>query len=177
MASHDTVLRMFSLLTANWPTYTWNEATVAVYEECLSDLPDNVLEAATLSVIGSATFFPKIGELRGAALDIVLANEGLPSVLEAWQAVKHNVTASVRHQSWPHPFVKKAIDMLGGLSEFGASEVEMEASWRKEFIRAYETLTKRQRDDAIMLPSVRAVIQQLAEARRLGDGGPLELEG
>ena len=169
MASSETVTRMFGLLTANWPTYAWNEATVAVYEECLSDLPDEVLEAATLSCIGSATFFPKIGELRGAAFDIVLTNEGLPSVLEAWQDVKRNVKASVSHRSWSHPFVEQAINMLGGLKEFGFSEVEMEASWRAQFIRAYETLTKRQRDDALMLPRVRDVIHQLAESRRIPD--------
>lgn len=53
----------------------------------LSDLPVEILRAASVQYLSEATFFPTPGQLRERAMDLQMLALGLPSPAEAWGQV------------------------------------------------------------------------------------------
>jgi len=170
MAKQKTIAEMFALLRANWPRHPFNEHTLIVYEKCLSDIDDDLLEAATLDCIARATFFPPVAEIRRAAFDLLSQREQLPTALEAWGEVKRNTGRPKRDRVWSHELVRKAIGCVGGVGEFGASPTDQESSWRARFVQAYDELVQRQRTTREMLPQVRALVAAHESAKQIEEG-------
>ena len=171
MASSETVLRMFALLNANWPTYRYTDATVELYERCLSDLEDDLVEIATLQCLTNCTYFPNIAEIRRRAIDIKTGAAAQPSALEAWGMVQRHMRLPVsvfrNGESVKTPSLDErteaAVRAVGGWSYLRMSDSVM--ADRARFCEVYETLQNRARQDALLLPEVRAVAERLRMER------------
>lgn len=138
--------------------------TMRIYAITLQDIDDKLLMAATVNHLASEKWFPAVADIRTSALSLVNRADNTPSAYEAWLQVKK----AVRYRDCGlDPLAQRAIDYLGGLQDFGMSELADESSWRMRFIQAYEQLQKRQAEDAMMLPAIAGYIQ---ERRELGGG-------
>lgn len=173
MASKKLIGQMFSLLTAQWPKEQASGLTLRVYEMVLTDVPDDILQAAVVQLLSQATFRPTAAEVRRAAFEIMRGQE--TSAIEAWGEVKRMVHKLKTQQEWSCPLILKALDCIGGLSAFAFSQTDDEASWRARFIEAYNVLAERERKDALMLPEVKQLIGVAAATPRVC-GGRRELQ-
>jgi len=180
MASKGTVARMFALLHANWPREEYTAHTVQLYERCLGDIDDEVLEAATLQCIASKTFFPRVAEIREAAYDIICQRDELPTPYEAWGMVLRWIrlprTIMRDGKRWgkaPLPeIVQAALDGIGGVDLVRFSD-NITAD-RARFVQAYEGLVERRRKRVQTLPQVRELAARIAQRIEGGEQPRLE---
>ena len=119
MATPETVSRMFVLLRANWPTYELTAETPRVYEELLADIPDRLLELAVKDCLARLTYFPKIAELREAALSILEDRLGIPTAAAAWGEVSKAMKYGkpTRCPDFSHPAIRAGVDAVGDRHE------------------------------------------------------------
>lgn len=173
MASDRVIAQMFQLLLAQWPKEPVKDLTLTVYARCLADLPDELLEAAVIHCLSTCTFMPRVAEIRKAATEIAAGALDIPTAYEAWGRVKQLIRHGYGHPNhqpapdefYGHPLVKRAVDCLGGLREIAFGE-NAEAD-RARFVAAYESLAERVRNQALYLPQVK----QLADQMRMGFKG------
>jgi hypothetical protein len=59
-------------------------SVIETYWSVLGHLPEDLLNAASLDYLSSATFFPAPGDLYGKAMDLQMASFGIPTPAEAW---------------------------------------------------------------------------------------------
>jgi hypothetical protein len=146
--------------------------TTRIYYLALQDIDDDLLMAATVHHIATEKWFPAVADLRAAAVTLMRRAGDAPDPYTAWGQIKR----WLRGGSEPHPMAVRAINALGGLKEYGQSQVDDEGQWRARFISAYETYQRREAEDAMTLPAVRdyidrqriaAEIRQLAASRSL----------
>lgn len=167
MASKQTIEHITTLLfsapLANSPTLEDRPGVVKVMALTLRDIDDELLKTAVIQHIATQKWFPSVADLRGAAQALIQRADGLPDSYTAWKEVKANLGRS--NPQWSHPLVEKAINALGGLRDFGLSDVNDESSWRARFIAAYEQYQKREAEDRMMLPVVGSYVDKLAAGR------------
>jgi hypothetical protein len=132
-----------------------------LYARLLLDIPDDVLEAAVMQHMAQSQWWPKVSELRERATNLVMAAKHIPSDFEAWCEVRANARHSTAEHNWSHPLVKAAIDRLGGLRALGYSPEEDEPSWRANYLRCYQALVNREREQVSELPQIAAVADRL----------------
>lgn len=170
MASEETVKQVVKTLflapLANKPKPIPGQDEIGMIGELfrifyltLQDVPDDLLQAATLQHLASEKWFPAVADLRSAAVGLMERAADIPDAYTAWKQVKR----ALRGGPEPHPLATKAIDALGGLREYGQSQIEDEGQWRARFIAAYQTYQKRQVDDAMMLPQIAGYIEKRRE--------------
>jgi hypothetical protein len=160
MATEDTIIKIFKMLSTAYPGSDVNQETVKLYMRLLEDIPDDVLETATLDVIGRSTFFPRISELRRASADIQTSASRIPNAYDAWQEVSQALPLYGRDHrpTFSHPLIEQTVDALGWRNLcLSVNQV----SDRARFIEAYQTYHKRAQDDAVTLPQVRALAERL----------------
>jgi len=86
MASLDKVAQLMTAMSANYVNYKLTKEAIAFNTRILSDIPDDILEAATLDICSRpGAFFPSVGDWRQKALDIKLNKAGIPNAYEAWE--------------------------------------------------------------------------------------------
>ena len=129
--------------------------TARIFAATLIDIDDELLKTAVIHWIATEKWFPAPADLRGTASSLLCLMDDAPDSYTAWQQVKR----SLGSRTPLHPLVKRAIDALGGIKEFGCSDIGDEPSWRARFIAAYEQFKKRTVDDAMMLPAVTQFIE------------------
>ena len=88
MASQETLQKVLLMLSAAYPTTELAEQTPGLYYRLLADIPDDVLEMATIDHISRSPFYPKVSELRGAVVRINSGNGHHQTAIEAWHDVK-----------------------------------------------------------------------------------------
>lgn len=103
-----------SLINA-FPSKGVTPATLAIYLEDLSDLPEPLVCGAIKHLRRTATFLPSIGEIRMLVAESV---SGLPSEEEAWRQVRKALGDSVPGQdtsAWDrvHPLVNECVKTVG----------------------------------------------------------------
>ncbi len=159
MANEQTVLRVIRLLSVAFPSRDVTEELVMLYSATLKDIPDDVLEAATLDVISRNIFFPSIGEIRAAAVNIATGIERYQTAAEAWGEVSRAIVryGRDRQPQFENPVTEKTVNALGWRNLCLSTN---QISDRARFIEAYNTYLQRARDDATMLPQVRALAEK-----------------
>ncbi|HUW09782.1 MAG TPA: hypothetical protein VM537_08630 [Anaerolineae bacterium] len=163
MATHDTVKKALALLSAVWPRQELSALTPEVYEKTLADVPDDLLEEATLAAAAEETFWPVPAAIRAKALELLARRAGIPTPHEAWGEVIHAMRACRPNQRpWSHEVVKLAVQDMGGLHLLGVVDEADANISRAQFVAAYNGRLSRWRHEA---------------TRQLGAGEPVkELE-
>lgn len=163
MATPETINEVVNLLfdtpLADKPKPEKLQATTRVFAATLRDIDDALLRAAVVQHIGTCKWFPTVADIRESAVTVMRLTDDTPDAYTAWGQIKRQL----RGGGEAHPLAIKAINALGGIREFGVSDVDDEPSWRAQFIRAYDTYRQRENEDAMMLPAVAGYIQQRKE--------------
>jgi len=177
--NRETVARVFQMLSRAYPDYAsrylqGEEAvqTMRLYLRALEDVPDDVLEAATLDHIAQSAWWPKVSELRERCFRLVANEADLPDAYTAWGIVCRRLRERIPiyhngrfHAPAPlHPLIEQAVRNLGGWGVLSASEEAV--ADRARFIDAYERLLSRERQRFMELPAVREARRALAECKQ-----------
>lgn len=191
MATQETIAEIVKMLyrapLANKPKPLPGETdvdairgTARIYYLALQDLEDDLLMAATVQYLTSEKWFPAVADLRTAAVSLLHRVDDTPDASTAWGQVKRAAREGIgqvvvkvgedgelvreeRTADYLHPLALKAINALGGIKEYGLSDLEHEGQWRARFIQAYQTYLQRQSEDTMMLPAVAGYIERRKE--------------
>jgi hypothetical protein len=117
-----------------------SEQRALAYVENLRDLPILSLVAAFQQAIASEQWFPTIGQIRDMAVRNLPEVLALPDTYGAWAEVLRvmSETRGGGTITWSHPFVRKALKMIGGMHMVRHSELPQ--ADRKRFMDAYDSL-------------------------------------
>jgi hypothetical protein len=176
MANQIEVSQVVAMLGSAYPNFAPTKETVSVYYELLKDLPAELLKVSALQCCSEAgrKFAPSVGELRGAAGEIVRKTQSVPSALEAWDEVCNapksgghkkitneydesgRVIVEYTEYKWSHPLVERTAKYLG-FPRF--PDMENIGIDRAHFFKQYEIEVDRLTNTAIELPEVTRYIE------------------
>ncbi len=141
-------------LFAAYPHVNATEQTVAMYDDLLSDIPDELLHTVIRRSIAESKFLPTIAEIRTAAYDTTHPQRLL--AIEAWNEVKTQMrkVGWVGTPKFSDDITAQVVKSMGW-RYLCASENEM--ADRAQFTKAFDALSNRQETDAKLLPEVRAL--------------------
>lgn len=166
MATLEEVVRIVGILKLAYPNFgtrlsedEWT-ALPRVWHRLLRDVPFNLLDAAAVHYIASSgsAFPPSIAELRETAYKLVSMDR--PSAEEAWGEVQKAIRrfGSYRVPEFSNSTIGCAVGIVGWRSLCAS---ENEVADRAHFFRVYESLARRERNVAMMLPEVRETVLRL----------------
>jgi hypothetical protein len=171
MATAETVSRVWKMLTRAYPDHANKHLagaeaveTMRLYQRILADIPDNLLEAATVDHIAGSQWFPKPSELRERCGALRFAKLDRLTPTEAWGVAKQ---CAISHRfASGDPIIDKVMTALGW-RDFCTSDVDDESSWRARFISGYEQMTEREYKRATEHPAVTEARLSIAARREL----------
>lgn len=155
----------------NWPEDDPDkfEMLVTLWAKMLEDTPYELAEAAVEKYIAEAKFPPTIADIRERIADITVPQG--KTAIEAWgdvlKAIRYHGSYNEPKALASLPTVTRKVVEAMGYRTLCLSENEM--ADRAHFLKVYETMLKRERDDALMLQSTRDAIQRIQgeEVKRL----------
>lgn len=143
-------------------------AMVATWHRMLADIDYQLADAALAKHIATSQYPPTIAELRSAALSLLPSE--FPDPDEAWAEVVHHLqrTGYMRTPEWSHPVIGKCVTAMWGSWANACASVMTDTLGvdRAQFIRMYQTLTKREREAALLPAPIREMAGMLAERFR-----------
>jgi len=182
MTKEEAILRVIKPYASVFPNSSKMQAEAwPIYARALSSLPVEAVSAAMAKLMQTAKFFPTIAEIFEAARSVSEYANGtaLPTAAEAWEEVMRLVDKCHLYEEWTYscPEVKRAAECMGKYELCMMLESEV-GVYRGQFVKMYNEICKRRRDDAeneavlTALPKVREAllagkIAQIAEAKRL----------
>ena len=190
MAKYETVAKLMTAMSANYVNYKLTKEAIAFNTKILSDIPDDILEAATIDICSRpGAFFPSVGDWRQKALDIKFNKAGIPSAYEAWEELRSMIgktqitqeltgeqdergrwyTRDIPGKQWLNKIAERVALMLGWPRFPDEENMSYE---RHVFIEAYEDACKRIDYDARTLPEVKQITQGNTESaiKQLSEG-------
>lgn len=128
------------------PPSGFDQATLALYVDGLSDVPLGVLDDACIAIMRTGMHFPRLAEVRRECAERMLM---LPTGSEALQQVENRIRWA-RHNTGVvppiHKLVLEVLDGVGGFYEFRTSEKP--GMLRAQFLKLYDALRERAIRDA-----------------------------
>lgn len=188
MATDKEAMKVWMVLVVAYPTHGREvgeavmQQTAKLYARLLADLPVPLLMAAAEQHIASSKWFPTVAELRAQVASIQRAALPERGGLEAWGIVQETFTDGGYYQyddghattpEFDDPLITATLKALGGywhLYGLIRDPHGNPAADRARFVECYETLRRRQNEEALLLPGVRALRQQIKAG-----GGVLQL--
>ena len=175
MATRDEIKSVIGYLALAFPSFSpildGTPNSVDVYADLLGDLDASLLRLAVREACAELgrKFAPSPGEIREAVANLQSSAAGTPSAAEAWGAVMESFRRlrSDPPQLLGHPLVNEAVRCMGGLEQMGQTEEDQLGVLRAHFLKTYEQLLTRARQDVARLPASQAYIEG---QRRLLDG-------
>jgi hypothetical protein len=164
MTSASDIGKAIRILIAGYPYFTPSPDTIRVYTIMLQDLDPDILVEVIKLHLATNKFFPSVAELREEYAKIIERASRTPTPIEAWGEVVRQMerTGSYRRPTFSNPLIEKVVNYMGWetlcLSENPVAD-------RAHFMKAYETVLNREREDLVMLPETRETIKALGEAR------------
>lgn len=137
--------KIITMLAAAYPNQALSTPTMQVYTQFLSDLSYEQAQAAVIKHIATSKFFPRISEIRQAALEVSL--DKLPAPAEAWNEAQKQIRLKgyTGKPDFSNPLIAKTVDAMGGWMELCQSE-EPTGVIRAHFLRIYEGLAESEAD-------------------------------
>jgi hypothetical protein len=158
------VIKLIGICSANyrnWPEEGKEEAVTMLWLKMLEDTPFFIAEAAIEKYIAESTYPPTIADIRARIADITVFREKTP--IEAWG----DVCQAIRRFGHPRPkeamlsltpITQKVVESIGYMT---LCRSENEMADRAHFLKVYEVLAKRERDDALMLQSTKDTMYRI----------------
>jgi len=174
MLTKAEISRMLGVLKAGFPSYKPPQdpgeinVQVEVYFRVLQDLELELLDAAAMHIIGTATWFPSPGQIRQVAVELSTNSYGRLSGVEKWGEIKLLVS-KYGADNWTKASAemdeqtRRAIQAIGW-RDYCMSDIDDEQSWRARFVEAYNAIWKRADVASIMLPTVADTAKRIQSA-------------
>lgn len=134
------------------------------YRLALAGVPPGVLMAAVMYVIGRSEFLPAPSQILDAAK--LLTMPAKKTGLEAWNDV---LAAIGSGRPVTDPVALKALGGERGVRAVGQTDEDHIGTARAHFIKAYEAIDERERENAFISPQVKQLLGPI-EARQIGEG-------
>lgn len=157
--------KLLTLIAAAWPQFEPTEDKVLLWHELFADVSFEVAQAALKKLMVSSPFPPSIADLRREVVAVTVPLEDQISPAEAWGMVVHAIRKYGYYQeekakaSLPSA-VRRTVDYIGWQELCLSDEPDV---IRAQFMRMYEQVTARQRQEALLPPAVKQHIASLAE--------------
>jgi hypothetical protein len=161
MTSKNEILKLLKILASTYPGYNLTEDTPDVYFAVLNDIPYDVLKTAALDHISRSPWFPKVSELRKAAVDIALDSRRFPNAYDAWGEMEYAMRrwGRDRKPDFDNAVLERTIAALGWRNLCMSTN---QVADRARFIEAYNIYRQRSIDEAVTLPQVKELSAKLA---------------
>ena len=158
---HGGINSFIELLANAYPQSSIGKHTEEIYQRMLSDIPPDVLKAATLQHIATSKYFPSIAELREIAFALSSEVSQMPTPFEAWEEVVSQIrrTGFYGKPVFSNKLIARAVDCLDWQVLCSS---ENSIADRAHFVRVYEQLLEREVNESKMLPEAREVRELLA---------------
>jgi hypothetical protein len=121
------VAEMMVLLTAAYPDHNFPDAAAAVYQGFLADLDGATVKEVIVNHVATHKWFPKISEIREAALERELNIDSVETVL-----------AQIQGEFQTSRMGREALQLVGG--DWERRRTTNPSAWRAQFKKAYEGL-------------------------------------
>ena len=187
MMSIDEFTELFEILTAAYPGHKFKSdddmgRTIVVWYSMLSDLPNELLEAAIHKhILQSAnSYFPSINEIRIKATEVITPESN--TAAEAWGEVVKAITEiglrpydkdSNKALDSLKPLTRKVVEAIG-FRTICMAEEESVGVVRGQFLKMYDQISSRQKQEALLPEGLREKINELAASAKgvksIGDG-------
>lgn len=151
----DQAATITSILVASFRPADWTQINTTAFAAGIADLDYEPAQAAAIGLTHTATFMPRIAELRKAVLTRHSLTAG-----EAWANVQRAIAAvgSYGNPRLDHP-TATAITAMGGWKAVCASEDQM--ADRAHFLRIYDQIAERTGREALIAPAVKELLDTL----------------
>ena len=161
----ETIAQILFVLGAAYPRFELTPETVQIYEETLSDIPVDALQAATLDMVAESKFFPTVAEIRKSAFALMAEDE--PDAYSAWGKTLdllrdgrgHPIISRSREFD-VHPLIEQTVRQVGGWSYL--AQTENVVADRARFIDAYDRTIEKQEYKTRQLPQIAELAQRLS---------------
>lgn len=148
---------------------TTKAMTVELWLRMLGDLPYAVAEAALMRHISLSQWPPTIADLRSgaAALEPGAPLDGETAWGEVLKAMRQ--VGYARTPQWSSPLIATAMDRLWGGWSNACQSVQSDdlPTWHAQWLKLWQTLTKRDEERRLLPPQVRELADTLAAKYRL----------
>ncbi len=161
MADSD-IIKIVGVLAACYPHAQISSATIDAYVGMLRDVPLDVLGVAAQQCAVDCKFFPTVAEIRDKVA--LLTEREYLAAADAWATVVSALKSGRFYFSNPtfdDPMIQRVIDAMDW-EELKSSENPM--ADRAHFIKLYDSLVIRDRQDKKLLPAFQDLRSQLTEA-------------
>ena len=179
MNKKDT-LGIMALLQTAYPSYYARQdeqqrrEAAAMWHELFADDDANLVGAAVKALIVSGGAFPpSIGEIKQKMYELTAPAE--LSETEAWalvsRAISNGIYGYAEEFAKLPPTVQAAVGSPNQLREWAMMDTEtVQSVVASNFMRGFKTIVRREKEDALLPASVKAMINGLAQNMMLGDG-------
>lgn len=158
------VIKLIAICSANyknWPEPDKMEMLTALWTKMLSDTEYFIAEAAVEKFLAESTYPPTIADIRARIGDLTVIKE--KTAIEGWDDVK----TAIRKFGWYNE--AGAMQFLGGITHKVVQSIgfktlcmsENEMADRAHFLKVYDTLAARERENALMLNSTRKAMERI----------------
>lgn len=149
----------------NWPEPGKEEVLIALWGQMLEDVSFEIAQVAVQKYMSESVYPPTIADIRARIADITVFREK-PGI-EAWGDVKtairkYGVYNEEKAMNSLMGVTRKVVESMG-FRTICMSENEM--ADRAHFLKVYDTIAERERQDALMLKSTRDLIARLQESK------------
>ena len=174
------VAKILTLMASAWPSFEPSDDKVRLWHELFGDISYQVAMVAVKKLMLSSKYLPTIAELRKEVLAVTTAAEDRITPAEAWGMVVHAIRdyGSYREadalKSLPES-VAKTVRYIGWRELCLCEEPDV---IRAQFMRMFDQVATRRREEALLPPAMRETIGQLAskmDIRRLGKKPDLKI--
>ena len=143
-------IKAVALISAVW-TNPITDATVEIYVENLSDLPDGPLADAVRLLARTNKWLPSIAELREQTVRLAAPGSFPPTPEQAWNEVL-DLAVGPRDKElvYSHTLIKQAVRQLGGL--YRVREATDSTTIRRRFLETYNPIFKERINAVLNLP-------------------------
>lgn len=171
MATSSDLTKLMMICSANykgWPEEGKEDATLALWQMMLDDIPTETLKKAIVIHLSRSKYPPTIHELREAA-DRLSSPQQMDAI-EAWA----QVTKAVRLYGYyrqQEALASMSDDVAGMVRSFGWQEICMNDNpdtLRAQFRMAWETQNKRKKEVSLFAPELVAMLEMPNLVKRLG---------
>lgn len=157
------IIKLISLCSTNyrnWPEDGKEKALIDLWTTMLSDVDFEIAQAAVQKYMAESVYPPTVADIRARVADITVFRE--KTGIEAWGDVKDAIRKFGSYNE------KKAMDSLTGVTRKVVQGIgfrtlclsEDEMADRAHFLKVYDVLAKRERDDQLLLPQTKQLMQR-----------------
>lgn len=159
------VIQLLATIQVAFPNFHIPNKDIAVnlWHRHFADIPsDAVIASLDMYISQNNAFAPSIGALKSLLFDAT--NNVTPST-EAWAMVHKAICNGIYHSEEEFaklpPTIQKAVGSPANIREWAQTESKNMTVIESNFMRTYESVVKREKQDALMPQSVRLAVNKV----------------